>query len=196
MNMEHVEQIVREIEERIPGVRTRVERTQSARGPVWVDVTNGKFGAAVEWRQGMGFGLTSLPSDGFDEAADETYDSVAELVDRVEELMSGKARTRAPQEAVLRQLREHRRVSQDALARLLGVSQPNVSRLERRVDMNIRTLRAVVEAIGGRLEITARFGNEAVRIKQFDEPGGSASARKRPRSTVIPRRTRRELGST
>jgi hypothetical protein len=36
--------------------------------------------------------------------------------------------------------------------------------------MKIQTLRAVVEAIGGQLEIVARFGNDAVRIGQFDVP--------------------------
>jgi DNA-binding XRE family transcriptional regulator len=168
--MEHVEEIAREIEKRISGARTRIERGASPRGPVWIDVTNGRFGAAIEWRQGMGFGLTSLPSESLGEAADETYDSATELIDRVEELLSGRSRTRPPEEALLRGLREHRRVSQEALAQLLGVSQPNISRLERRVDMNIRTLRAVVEAIGGHLEIVARFGNDAVRITQFEEP--------------------------
>lgn len=179
--MEHIEEIVRELEERIPGSRTRVERSTNPRGPVWVDVTNGTFGAAIEWRQGMGFGLTSLPSESLGEAADETYDSPTALIDRVEELLSGKARTRPPEEAILRTLREHRRVSQEGLAQLMGVSQPNISRLERRVDMNIRTLRAVVEAIGGHLEIVARFGDDAVRITQFDEPEGAKATESAPR---------------
>ena len=177
--MEHIEEIVREIEKRIPGVRTRIERTDSPRGPVWIDITNGKYGVAIEWRQGMGFGLTSLPSDSLGEASDETYDSAVELIDRVEELLSTGQRTCAPKEALLKTLREHRRVSQEALAGLMGVSQPNISRLERRIDMNIRTLRAVIEAIGGRLEIVARFGNEAVRITQFDEPGARKGPQRR-----------------
>jgi len=177
--MEHIEEIVREIEKRIPGVRTRVERTESPRGPVWIDVTNGKHGVAIEWRQGMGFGLTSLPSDSLGEASDETYDSVVELIDRVEELLSTGQRTCAPKEAFLKTLREHRRISQESLAQLMGVSQPNISRLERRIDMNIRTLRAVIEAIGGNLEIVARFGDDAVRITQFDESKARVGTQKR-----------------
>jgi len=166
--MEYIEEIVAEIEERIPGTRTRVERAENPRGPVWIDVSNGTFGAAIEWRQGMPFGLSSLPTDAQGEGADEVYESSDELIDRLEVLLNGNARTRQPEQAVLRRLREHRRVSQDELARLLGVSQPNISRMERRVDMNVQTLRAVVEAIGGKLEIIARFGNDAVRISQFD----------------------------
>jgi predicted XRE-type DNA-binding protein len=169
--MEHAEEIAREIEKRIPGTVTRIERSVNPRGPVWIDVTNGKCGAAVEWRQGMGFGVTSLPSESIGEAADETYDSAAEVIDRVEILMTGKARTSPLRSGALRELRATRRMSQEALAELLGVSQPNVSRLERRVDMNIRTLRSVIEACGGRLEIVARFGSDdAVRITQFDGP--------------------------
>lgn len=177
--MEHIEEIVREIEKRIPGVRTRTERTESPRGPVWIDVTNGVHGVAVEWRQGMGFGLTSLPSDTLGEAADEIYESTVELVDRIQEVLSTGARTAPPQQALLKTLREHRRVSQEALARLIGVSQPNISRLEQRIDMNIRTLRNLVEAIGGRLEITARFGDDVIRIIQFDEPEPRATPRTR-----------------
>ncbi|HEX5871054.1 MAG TPA: XRE family transcriptional regulator, partial [Longimicrobium sp.] len=53
----------------------------------------------------------------------------------------------------------------------------NVSRLERRDDMHVSTLREVVEALGGELEITARFPDgQAVRI---DRPGGR-SRRVRP----------------
>ncbi|HWO26455.1 MAG TPA: XRE family transcriptional regulator [Kofleriaceae bacterium] len=177
--MDHIEEIVREIEKRMPGVRTRIERGENSRGPVWIDVTNGKYGVAIEWRQGMGFGLTSLPSDNLGEASDETYDSASELSERVEELLSTGQRTSPPKEALLKTLREHRRVSQDTLAQLMGVSQPNISRLERRIDMSIRTLRAVIEAIGGRLEIVARFGDDAVRITQFDEPEARAGSRKR-----------------
>lgn len=91
--MEHIDDVVRQIEKRVPGVRVRVERTSHPRGPVWVDVTNGKFGASIEWRQGMGFGLTSLPSESVGESADEVYEDVAELVNRVGELLASGERT-------------------------------------------------------------------------------------------------------
>lgn len=171
--MEHIEEIVREIEARLPGVRTRVEPTENPRGPAWIDVTNGKYGVAIEWRQGMALGLSSLGTDSIGEGADETYYSTVELIDRIEELFNTGQRTSPPTAALLKTLREHRRLSQEDLAQRLGVSQPNISRLERRVDMNIRTLRAVVEAIGGQLEIVARFGDETVRITQFDDPDES-----------------------
>ena len=168
LNMEHIEEIVRSIHSRIPDVKTRVETGENPRGPVWIDVTNGRYGASIEWRQGMGFGLSSLPTEGQGESADETYASSEDLIDRVEELLSTGARTSSRQEALLRHLRERLRVSQEELARRLGVSQPNVCRMERRVDMNIGTLRSVVEALGGHLNIEAVFVEDAIRITQFD----------------------------
>lgn len=67
-------------------------------------------------------------------------------------------------------LRKARRVTQTQLADRLKIRQGNVSRLERRDDMHVSTLREVVEALGGELEITARFPDgQAVRI---DRPGG------------------------
>jgi len=118
----------------------------------------------------MGFGLTSLPSEAYGEGADEVYSSIEEAIGRIRVLVGTKGRTAAPREALLAELRSRRRISQEDLARLLGVSQPNVSKLERRQDMSVSTLRSLVEALGGQLEIFARFGDEAIRVSQFDQP--------------------------
>jgi hypothetical protein len=48
------------------------------------------------------------------------------------------------------------------LAHVLGISQGNVSRLEHRQQLYISTLREYVEALGGRLELAAVFGDERV----------------------------------
>ncbi|MFN3319347.1 MAG: XRE family transcriptional regulator [Allorhizobium sp.] len=57
----------------------------------------------------------------------------------------------------LQELRKSRDLTQEKLAALLGINQENVSRLERRNDLLLSTLRDYVEAMGGNLEITARF---------------------------------------
>jgi transcriptional regulator len=54
------------------------------------------------------------------------------------------------------------------LARELHVGQANVSKIERRADVYISTLRSYVEAMGGELEITAKFPQGAVKIRQFE----------------------------
>ena len=73
------------------------------------------------------------------------------------------------QEMPLYELRHARQLSQEQLARELHVRQANVSKIERRTDMYISTLRSYIEAMGGELEITAKFPQGAVKIKQFEE---------------------------
>jgi DNA-binding XRE family transcriptional regulator len=59
----------------------------------------------------------------------------------------------------LKNLREALAHTQVELAQSLGVGQDTISRIERRSDMLLSTLRRYVEAMGGRLELVARFPN-------------------------------------
>jgi Helix-turn-helix domain len=65
-------------------------------------------------------------------------------------------------------LREARERSQVEMAAKLHINQAAVSKLERRTDMYLSTLRGFSEAMEGKLEIVARFPNQAVRITQFE----------------------------
>lgn len=76
-------------------------------------------------------------------------------------------------ELPLAELRRARGLSQKALAEVLHVDQASVSKLERRADMYISTLRTHIEAMGGELKIIARFPEGEVKITNFtgiDEP--------------------------
>jgi len=64
-------------------------------------------------------------------------------------------------------LREARELTQTQLAQILRVSQGAVSKVERRADMYISTLRSYVRAIGGDLQIRAVFPEGDVLIDQF-----------------------------
>jgi transcriptional regulator with XRE-family HTH domain len=78
-------------------------------------------------------------------------------------------------EMPLQELRQARHLSQEQLATVLRVRQASISKLERRTDMYISTLRSFIEAMGGELEITAKFPEGVVRITQFrdlDPPSG------------------------
>ncbi len=74
-------------------------------------------------------------------------------------------------EMPLQELRQARCLSQVQLAQVLRIKQASVSKLERRTDMYIQTLRSYIEAMGGRLEIMAHFPDGDVRINQFEELG-------------------------
>src|SRR5450432_4733106 len=75
------------------------------------------------------------------------------------------------EEMDLTQLRAARRLSQAALGELLHVEQPAVAKLEKRADMYVSTLRRFIEAVGGELEIIARFEGHDVRITNFEKLG-------------------------
>ncbi len=84
----------------------------------------------------------------------------------------GRARARAlaakyRAEMALDELREARAMTQEHLASLLGIKQAAVSKMERRTDMYVSTLRDMVRAMGGQLEISAHFPEGTVRIGQF-----------------------------
>jgi DNA-binding XRE family transcriptional regulator len=75
------------------------------------------------------------------------------------------------QELALHELRQARQRSQEELARVLGVQQPAIAKLEHRADMYVSNLRRYVEALGGTLEITARFPDGEVTITNFRDVG-------------------------
>lgn len=73
-------------------------------------------------------------------------------------------------EMPLQELRRARGQSQQALAELLRVQQPAVAKMEKRTDMYISTLRKHIRAMGGELDIIARFPDGEVRIQNFAGP--------------------------
>ena|ERR1035438_3397354 len=69
----------------------------------------------------------------------------------------------------LDQLRKAQEMTQLQLARILGVHQGEVSKIEHRSDICVSTLADYVEAMGGRLEIRAVFDDREIRITQFEK---------------------------
>ena len=65
------------------------------------------------------------------------------------------------EEMTMRQLRKARNITQSELAKVLGVNQEQISRLEKRADLHLSTLRRSVEAMGGELILTAKFPDTA-----------------------------------
>ena len=61
------------------------------------------------------------------------------------------------EEMTLRELRQARKLTQVRMAKALGITQDSVSRLEKRSDLLLSTLRKTVEAMGGNLSLVAKF---------------------------------------
>lgn len=79
---------------------------------------------------------------------------------------------RAAELATLKDLRQAMQKTQVDLAAALHVGQDSISRLEKRSDMLLSTLRGYIEAMGGKLEIVARFPNRPpVMIERLTETG-------------------------
>jgi DNA-binding XRE family transcriptional regulator len=72
-------------------------------------------------------------------------------------------------EMALDELREALDLTQAQLAAVLKVNQSAISKLERRTDMYVSTLRNIIVAMGGKLEIRAVFPEGQVKIEQFKD---------------------------
>ena len=78
-------------------------------------------------------------------------------------------------EMPLNELRQARGLSQKMLAEVLHVQQPAIAKIEKRTDMYLSTLRSHIEAMGGELDIVARFPDGSVKISNFSDLGNTAS---------------------
>lgn len=88
------------------------------------------------------------------------------------------------QALALAELREAQDLTQVQLAEKLGIDQGAVSKIERRTDMYLSTLRNVIQAMGGKLELTALFPTGRVQVLTFrdaDRSGKSGGKRRSSR---------------
>jgi DNA-binding XRE family transcriptional regulator len=88
---------------------------------------------------------------------------MARKLDDIMTAMPAKRRARIDERAMelatLKDLRKAAEQTQEDLAAALGVGQDTISRLEKRSDMLLSTLRHYVESMGGKLELVAQFPN-------------------------------------
>ena len=71
-------------------------------------------------------------------------------------------------EMQLQELRKSRNVTQVDLAKVMKVEQAAVSKLERREDMYVSTLRDYVKALGGELKLVASFPDAEIQVHPFE----------------------------
>lgn len=83
------------------------------------------------------------------------------------------ARSAARAEAMLLEMqlqepRKSRNVTQVELADLMQVEQASISKLERREDMYVSTLREYVRALGGELKLVAAFPDGEIQVHPYE----------------------------
>jgi DNA-binding transcriptional regulator YiaG len=87
--------------------------------------------------------------------------NVNDIINKLTRAQRRKVEARAAQliaeEMTLRELRRARKITQQKIAKSLNIGQEGVSKIERRSDLLISTLRKTVEAMGGRLSLVAEF---------------------------------------
>jgi hypothetical protein len=94
------------------------------------------------------------------------------------------ARALIAEEMSLRDLPHARELTQQRMAECLGIGQEGGSRLEKRTDLWLSTLRIYVEAMGGRLRLVAEFPDRPpVDLAGLAIDDGEPAPRKRAKST-------------
>ena len=71
-------------------------------------------------------------------------------------------------EMQLQDLRKARNLTQVTVAKTMQVEQAAVSKLERRDDMYVSTLRSYVKALGGELKLVASFPDAEIQVHPFE----------------------------
>lgn len=157
-----VRQFLEALETMHPGLSVVCEKGGLATGDWWMDVGHASGSFAVHWEPGAGFGLHPASAEAvLGELPPERYADTAMLLRRVEQLLDdGTVGV-----VGLRDLREVQGLSQAELAARLGIQQAAVSKVERRQDLHLDTLSAIVTALGGTLEMKVKFPGGEVPLK-------------------------------
>lgn len=162
--MNALECLQKRLAARFPDASLAVDPAETETGSWFLDATLKGYELVIEWRPSRGFGLSTPSPDDYGQGPDEVYEGVDAAYERAKALLLSQTPTRPPAHATLPELREARRLSQAELANRLSINQGACSRMERRNDMLVGTLRNVVAAMGGELRLVAEFPDRTVYI--------------------------------
>jgi DNA-binding XRE family transcriptional regulator len=92
------------------------------------------------------------------------FNELRKNMSRTAQARSESATRKMIQALPLAELRDAQNITQVELAKRLNIDQSAVSKIEHRTDMYLSTLSDVIRAMGGELELTARFPSGDVHI--------------------------------
>jgi len=163
-----IELLEKRLRKRFPSAAVLLDPAESPKGTWFLDVDLDSHLVVIQWKPEAGFGISSSAEHGFGEGPDEIYKDVEAAYGRVLSLLLSRTYT-SPPEAVLRDLRRQRGLSQVELAKLLDKQQGEISKLEQRSDVKVSTVRNAVEKMGGKLTILVTFPDGMERTLKFNE---------------------------
>ena len=99
----------------------------------------------------------------------KSFENLRDKMSPASKNLSAEISQKLSEEIRLTELRNALGINQEELGELLNKKQAAISRLERRSDMHISTLREFIKALGGKLEIIATFPDASYHIKQFEQ---------------------------
>jgi hypothetical protein len=178
MAMNDFERLLDRLQERFPDGAYKLLKSHTETGAWWMDISLNGYWLTIEWRPGRGFGLSTPQEGDAFLGPDEVYENVDAAYERAKALLLSQTATKPPLRARLPELREARKLSQAELASRLSINQGACSRMERRSDMLVGTLRNAVAAMGGELFLVAKFPDETVYIEleSADARNGSGTS--------------------
>jgi hypothetical protein len=156
-----IEQFKRLVKKSLPRCSISVDAPDSACGNWLLDVSMGKRSHTLEYRQGRGFGLFQEHAE-YGEGPSEIYRTPQRAAQRLVQLMTATNGNGFHMD--LRHIRELYGQSQVQLAKKVGIKQSAVSRFEKRHEVKLSTLAAAIKALGGKLELRARFADSDLPI--------------------------------
>lgn len=167
--MNPISSLAKQVQARFPRWRVTEDVAEQPSGSSFLDVEFEGRTAVVEWRPGKGFGISAGPLEGYGTGPDEVYPTAESVLERLEDVLERAQHTVPLRELSLKRLREMRRITQEELAHALQIQQASVSKVEGRGDMRLSTLYKFVEALGGKLELVARFPEFEVKLNPLAE---------------------------
>jgi DNA-binding XRE family transcriptional regulator len=110
---------------------------------------------------------------------------LAELTTDRRERIERRAAELIAEELNLREVRRVRKLTQTRLSKKLKIGQEGVSRIEKRTDLYLSTLRSYVEGVGGELTLMVKFPDRPpVILTGFGENADSKKAKKKAKITA------------
>lgn len=88
-------------------------------------------------------------------------DVIGKLPPARRQKVEARARELIAEQLTLQDIRKARKLTQEQMATILNIGQDSISRLEKRSDMMLSTMRSYIEAMGGSLELVVRFPERA-----------------------------------